>query len=82
MTSIFYLFNHKDYANEQQLDVVDNITTTDNTKQFLKLINLLQNVDFTINFIASNSNGQSQISNSIVCSTNRYQIQYQILRVY
>ena len=32
-------------------------------------MNLLQNVDYTINLIASNSNGQSQISNSIVCST-------------
>jgi hypothetical protein len=60
---------YKDYTNEQQLDVVDNITTTDNTKRFLKLTNLLQNVDYTINLIASNANGQSQISNSIVCST-------------
>ena len=60
---------YKDYSNEQQLDVIDNIVTTDNTKQFLKLTNLLQNIDYTINLIASNANGQSQISNNIVSST-------------
>ena len=56
---------YKDYSNEQQLDVIDNIVTTDNTKQFLKLTNLLQNIDYTINLIASNANGQSQISKNI-----------------
>ena len=60
---------YKDYSNNQQLDVIDNIVTTDNTKQFLKLTNLLQNIDYSINLIASNANGQSQISNSIVSST-------------
>ena len=60
---------YKDYSNEQQLDIIDNIITTDNTKQFLKLTNLLQNIDYTINLIASNANGQSQISNNIVSST-------------
>nr|WPF46683.1 MAG: hypothetical protein [Lake Baikal virophage 9] len=63
------ILSYKDYTNIQQLDVVDNITTTDNTKQFLKLTNLVQNIDYKINLIASNANGQSQISNSIVCST-------------
>lgn len=60
---------YKDYSNEQQLDVIDNIVTTDDTKNFVKLTNLLPNIDYTINLIASNANGQSQISNNIVSST-------------
>ena len=69
VSSYSAILAYKDYSNEQQLDVIDNILTTDNTKQFLKLTNLLQNIDYTINLIASNANGQSQISNSIVSST-------------
>lgn len=69
VTNYSVILSYKDYSNEQQLDVIDNILTTDSSKQFIRISNLLENIDYSIHLIASNSNGQSQISNKIVSST-------------
>ncbi len=69
VTNYTAILSYKNYSNEQQLDVIDNILNTDATKQFIRISNLLENIDYSIHLIASNSNGQSQISNKIVSST-------------
>ena len=51
------------------MDIVENLLTTDNTKQFIEITNLFQNVEYVISIYATNPNGQSYLSNSIESST-------------
>ena len=69
VSSYSVILGYLDYNNSQQLDIIDNITTTDNTKRYIELTNLLQNVEYNISLIASNANGQSKISNTVLSNT-------------
>ena len=69
VTSYSAILSYVDLSNNQQLDVVDNLTTTDSTKQFIELTNLIQTVNYLISIIGVNSNGVSNISNSVQSST-------------
>ena len=65
VTSYTAVLGYVDYSNTQQLDIIDDIFTTDDTKQFIELTGILQNVNYDISLIATNVNGQSKISNAI-----------------
>ena len=69
VSSYTAVLGYKDYSSNQQLDVIDNIITTDATKQFIEITGLLQNVVYDISLIATNANGQSKISNAISCTS-------------
>jgi uncharacterized membrane protein len=56
------ILGYVDNSNNQQLDVIDSINTTDNTKKFIQIPNLQQDVLYSISLIAYNGNGSSQIS--------------------
>jgi len=49
--------------------VIDSINTTDNTKKFIQIPNLQQDVLYSISLIATNGNGSSQISNTVSSTT-------------
>jgi len=63
------ILGYVDNSNNQQLDVLDGVTTTDNTKQFIQIPNLQQDVTYSISLIATNGNGSSQISNTVSSTT-------------
>ena len=69
VTSYNAILSYIDLQGSQQLDVVENLTTTDSTKQFIELTNLIQTVDYLISIIGVNNNGTSTISNSVQSST-------------
>ena len=69
VTSYSAILGYVDYNSNQKLDVLDGIITTDSSKQFIELKNLLQNVQYNISLTATNANGQSQISNTISSTT-------------
>ncbi len=61
VTSYTAVLGYVDYSNTQQLDIIDDIFTTDASKQFIELTGILQNVNYDISLIATNVNGQSKI---------------------
>jgi len=63
------ILGYVDNSNNQQLDVIDSINTTDDTKKFIQINNLLQDVTYSISLIAVNNNGSSQISNTVSSTT-------------
>ena len=63
------ILGYVDNSNNQQLDVIDAVTTTDNTKKFIQIPNLQQDVLYSISLIATNGNGSSQISNTVSSTT-------------
>jgi hypothetical protein len=69
VTSYTAVLSYLDYSNFKQMDIVENLTTTDSTKQFIEITNLLQNVEYTFSIFAINSNGQSYLSNSMISTT-------------
>jgi predicted phage tail protein len=69
VTSYTAVLSYTNYTTIKQLDVVENLTTTDETKQFIEITNLLQNVEYVISIYAINANGQSYLSNSITSTT-------------
>ena len=69
-----------DLQGSQQLDVVENLTKTDRTKQFIELTNLIQTVDYLISIMGVNNNIimqhlQFQILYKAQLNLNRNQLQ-------
>ena len=69
VSSYSVILGYIDYNNSQQLDILDGVTCKDNTKQFIELTNLLQNIQYDISLIANNSYESSKISNCINATT-------------
>ena len=75
VSSYIAILGYKDYANSNKLQIVENLTATvssvNSTQSIIDLTpaNLEMNIDYTINLVAVNSSGQSQVSNSKVAST-------------
>jgi len=68
VSSYTVILAYIDLNNIQQLDILDNISCTDNTKQFIELTNLQVGIQYNISLIATNLNGQSKISNTVLAS--------------
>ena len=72
VTSYNAILSYIDLQGSQQLDVVENLTTTDSTKQFIELTDLIQTLDYLISVMGVNNTGTSTISNSVQSSTNKF----------